>query len=112
MATYLYAVVRWPTGPAPAGKPAAKPRATPGRAKKPAKKPGAATPAAPPEATAAESQSIGVGVGEPPRPVEALIHRDLAALVSAVAPGEVGGDPARANVRALRRDMKAHSAVL
>ena len=37
-----------------------------------------------------------------------LRHRDLAALVSAVAAGEVSGQ----NVRALRRDMKAHSAVL
>jgi hypothetical protein len=37
-----------------------------------------------------------------------LVYEDLAALVSTIAPGEVGGD----NVRALRRDMKAHSALL
>jgi hypothetical protein len=49
-----------------------------------------------------------MGVGAVARPVEALVYEDLAALVSTVAPGEVGGD----DVRSLRRDMKAHSAVL
>lgn len=52
--------------------------------------------------------ALGAGVGDPPKPVEVLPHRDLAAVVSTVATGEVGGN----DVRALRQDMKAHSAVL
>ena len=55
-----------------------------------------------------KKKAAGTGVGDPPRPVEALRHRDLAALVSHVTPAEVAGD----SVRAMRRDMKAHSAVL
>jgi hypothetical protein len=55
-----------------------------------------------------KKQAAGTGVGDPPRPVEALRHRDLAAVVSQVTPAELAGD----NVRAMRRDMKAHSAVL
>ena len=112
MATYLYAVVRWPIGPAPAGKAAAaKPRAAGGRAKKSAaavRSKDKSLQAETDASAGAGADRIGTGVGDPPRPVEALVHRDLAALVSTVAPGEVGGD----NVRRLRRDMKAHSAVL
>src|SRR5688572_527690 len=48
------------------------------------------------------------GVGDPPRPVRILRHRALAALVSDVILDEVSGD----NVRLLRRNMKAHSAIL
>jgi hypothetical protein len=49
------------------------------------------------------------GVGDPPRPVRILRHRRaLAALVSDVTLDEVSGD----NVRLLRRNMKAHAAIL
>lgn len=51
---------------------------------------------------------LSSGVGDPPKGVEMLSHGEVAAVVSAVAPGEIGGD----DVRALRHDMKAHSAVL
>lgn len=52
--------------------------------------------------------SLGGGVGDPPRPAVAVIHRDIAALVSQVDAGQISSD----NVRAMRRDMKAHSAML
>src|SRR5688572_32611379 len=48
------------------------------------------------------------GVGDPPRPVRILRHRALAALVSDVSLPEVSTE----NLRLLRRNMKAHSAIL
>jgi len=50
----------------------------------------------------------GEGVGDPPRPVRVVGSGTVAALVSYVWAEEVSDQ----NVRALRRDMKAHSAVL
>jgi hypothetical protein len=108
MAIYLYAVVPWPLLPARAAAPARttkKTNAPAGRGGR-SRKALAAAPA--PEVTHAHAPDLGAGVGVPPRAIEALVYEDLAALVSAVAPGEVGGE----NVRALRRDMKAHSALL
>src|SRR5437762_12159744 len=90
MATYLYAIVPWPMTAPPLD------REGRGKAKR-VKAKGDSPDAA-----------LGAGVGDPPRAVRAVIHSDLAALASEVGAGEVGGD----NVRALRRDMKAHSAVL
>ena len=49
------------------------------------------------------------GVGDPPAPVRALRHHDVAALVSDVLPGQISDTTA---VRAMRRDLRAHSAVL
>lgn len=83
MPTYLYGIVRWPV-----------PWERPGPSR------GTKSPA--------EAGPLGAGVGDPPKPVAVLRHRDLAAVVSNVATGEVGG----ADVRALRHDMKAHSGVL
>ena len=48
------------------------------------------------------------GVGDPPRPVRILRHRALAALVSDVSLPEVSSE----NLRLMRRNMKAHSAIL
>lgn len=53
-------------------------------------------------------KSLGTGVGDPPRPVRAVRHRDAAALVSDVSADEMSAEGARG----LRRDMKAHSAFL
>jgi hypothetical protein len=118
MASYLYAVVPWPLAPEPSAKSTAKaPRAskrakaTSGRGGRAAKTaPAAPADVAPPVApfVATDGPDLGAGVGDPPRAVETLVFGDLAAVVSGVAPGEVGGE----NVRALRRDMKAHSAIL
>src|SRR5207247_9758898 len=95
MATYLYAIVLWPMV-APPGDGGGRGG---GRAKGKRVKAQGASPDA----------ALGAGVGEEPRAVEPVVHRDLAALVSeTAAEEEVGGD----DVRALRRDMKPHSAVL
>src|SRR5687767_3479232 len=48
------------------------------------------------------------GVGDPPRPVRILRHRALGALVSDVTLPEVSSE----NLRLMRRNMKAHAAVL
>ena len=102
MACYLYAVVPWPMAPeAPKAPPAPRKSKQP-----PPRSRGGAKPA--PGPMAPPAPALGTGVGDPPRPVEALAHESVAALASEVAPGEVGGD----NVRVLRRDMKAHSALL
>lgn len=53
-------------------------------------------------------QSLGAGVGDPPRPVAAVRYRGIAALVSEVDSGQI----AEQGVRGMRRDMKAHSALL
>ncbi len=58
--------------------------------------------------TPGAAANFGTGIGSPPRPVDAIVHQDLAALASRVHPGEVG----TSNVRVLRRDMKAHADVL
>src|SRR5688572_4905347 len=121
MALYLYGIVRWPvpwdvnaTPSQPAG--AKKRRAATQRSGAGKVPGGAAAEKTNPDARAAAARAgataqppgLGAGVGDPPRPVQLLRHQDLAALVSVVAPGEVSDQ----NVRAMRRDMKAHSAVL
>src|SRR5438045_2581702 len=53
-------------------------------------------------------QLAGSGIGEPPRAVLAVRSGPIAALVSHVWAAEVSDG----TVRSLRRDMKAHSAVL
>src|SRR5689334_20648004 len=53
--------------------------------------------------------SLGTGVGSPPKAVRLVELHDLAAVVSTVAPDEVGEE---AGARALRRDMTAHADVL
>ena len=105
MASYLYAVVAWPLPGERAAAPPTRTRAGKSSRSR-AGSGGRSGKSSPPTAPAAPD--LGAGVGEPPRAVEALPFKGLAALVSTVAPGEVGGD----NVRALRRDMKAHSALL
>lgn len=52
--------------------------------------------------------ALGTGVGDPPRPVRAVRHRGLAALVSDLSAAEMSAQ----GVRGMRRDMKAHAAVL
>jgi hypothetical protein len=52
--------------------------------------------------------ALGSGVGEPPRTLEILPYQDVLALVSTVDEDQ-SNNPAP---RALRRDMKAHAAVL
>jgi hypothetical protein len=52
--------------------------------------------------------SLGAGIGDPPRPVRAISHRGVAALVSGVLESEIASQ----DVRGTRRDMKAHAAVL
>jgi len=52
--------------------------------------------------------SLGAGIGDPPRPVRAVSHRGLAALVSGVLESEMTSQ----DVRGTRRDMKAHAAAL
>ena len=53
--------------------------------------------------------SLGAGVGDPAEQVLPVVHRDLAALVTRLHPGAVGSAH---DVRALRRDMRAHANVL
>jgi hypothetical protein len=56
----------------------------------------------------------GEGIGDPPLAVELVIHREVAAVVSLV-PRRAGGDTeesTRQKVRAMRRDMLAHTDVL
>lgn len=60
------------------------------------------------QTTPRERTSLGVGVGEPPREVRVVRHGKVGALVSTVTREELSGQ----GVRSLRRDMKAHSAVL
>ena len=111
MPTYLYGVVPWPV---PWDRPAKSRGAKASAAKKAGRKSADSKPPAT-EAGAdgaprrdAADDTLGVGVGDPPKAVEIFPHRDLAAVVSNVATGEVGGS----DVRALRQDMKAHAAVL
>jgi hypothetical protein len=92
MPTYLYGIVRWPV-----------PWGRSGKSRRAKERAGADADADP-----LGADPLGAGVGDPPKRVELLPHRDLAAVVSNVATGEVGG----ADVRALRQDMKAHSGVL
>ena len=59
--------------------------------------------------------ALGTGVGDPPLAVEVVAHRDVAAVVSPVPHGGAVGDAeegARQKVRAMRRDMIAHTDVL
>lgn len=53
--------------------------------------------------------SWGTGVGDPPQPVRFIEKGNLAAVVSDADPTDLGSSH---GVRGLRRDMKAHSAVL
>src|SRR5687767_7655697 len=55
------------------------------------------------------SPPFGLGVGDPPRDVRLLTFRDVAAVVSNVDADQIGES---AGVRALRRDMAAHTEVL
>src|SRR5688500_15598277 len=55
------------------------------------------------------ARTLGTGVGDPPARVRAVRHRDVAALVSDVPPHLVGD---ASDVRAMRRDLRAHSDVL
>jgi len=57
----------------------------------------------------AVGEALGAGVGDPPRPVGAVVVKDVAALVSRVDPAGIGSGQ---GVRGLRRDMRAHSNVL
>ena len=61
-----------------------------------------------PEKLPQDAHPTTPGVGDPPRPVRILRHRTLGALVSDVTVPEVSSD----NLRLMRRNMKAHSAVL
>jgi hypothetical protein len=91
MNAYVYGIVRWPLpAPVPAG-------AKDGpKSKGKAKRAGAAA-------------ALDVkGVGDPPADVRAVRHRDLAALVSDVTAVDLEAQ----GVRGLRRDMRAHAAVL
>ena len=90
MSTYLYGIVRAPAKPKSAAR----------------TKDGVAT------KTAAKVTSIkfpDTGIGEPPAPVRLLKHRDLAALASDVADNY---HPESDGLRGMRRDMRAHAAVL
>jgi len=53
-------------------------------------------------------KALGTGVGDPPVGVRAVRSGDVAALVSDVSAADMSGQ----GVRGMRRDMKAHSAVL
>src|SRR5438045_1909885 len=55
------------------------------------------------------SRDLDAGVGDPPASVYLLRYRELAAVLSEVAPDEIGE---AAGVRALRRDMAAHADLL
>jgi hypothetical protein len=61
-----------------------------------------------PEQLPQDAHPMTAGVGDPPRPVRILRHRALAALVSDVSLPEVSSE----NLRLMRRNMKAHSAIL
>jgi hypothetical protein len=82
MNVYLYGIARWPV---PSKSKAAGTRSKDARS------------------------GMGTGVGDPPRPVELLRHRSLAALLSRVVAEDIGSGQ---GTRGLRRDMKAHANVL
>lgn len=53
-------------------------------------------------------EDLPAGVGDPPRAVELLPEREIAAAISELSDGETPG----LQVRGLRRDMAAHAEVL
>src|SRR5437763_10717704 len=53
-------------------------------------------------------KSLGTGVGEPPRQVHAITYEGLGAIVSDLPADDISAQ----GVRGMRRDMKAHAALL
>jgi len=106
MSLYLYGVTHWPVEPG-ADEPKARGAKSARGKKNPSK---TAAKAGRKAGRGAEARiNFGPGVGDPQRTVEFVRHRDLAALVSDVAPAAIGSGQ---GVRGLRRDMKAHANVL